>query len=457
MTVKKWREYEKGMRETVERVEAGEGELPNYLICPLSRHSSLPELKSFVSIFKPHTLYPLTIISDSTTPCRDYLALSSLFSNDLAPGGTEQLLAEAKEYTKKLVSSRSAPRLSPLDASTMDIGEDNLGYFVESGAGGRMMEGNIEGGVDVVKLVEKWARVEVDEVERPAEKLPKRPRREELPLPTISTFAPALRIERGSSPSPPLAKRRQQQQNPPTPHSHRFLVPATLSSPQAQGLLPSAVIHSQNTSRSLRELNSASAINGHPLPPLTKASSFKQAATAGCSSSNRQEKVVTFQSPTRSSLSTSVSSPGVLGIPNTSSGGYGSPELFMPPPSPVVSIRGEAAPVPVNFLRSPSQSRRNKKKKRESVYEAPVGSKKEEELILAGNFVRKCEGRYMKNKETGKREIIDIRYNRKDPMWVWAYGARSQKGRMRAEWEIEFEKQWKEEELESAEVGKVVS
>jgi hypothetical protein len=129
---------------------------------PLARHSSLPELRKFVSVFKPRTLYPLTILNDSRQhPCRDYRSLPFLFSDCLAPGGVEQLTQEAETYTLQLVASRAAPHTQPLDQSSMEYDQEHIAYFTNTSIDKAGL--NVEGGEEIAELVEVWARLERDD------------------------------------------------------------------------------------------------------------------------------------------------------------------------------------------------------------------------------------------------------------------------------------------------------
>lgn len=127
-------------------------------IVPLARHSSLPELQRFVSVFKPRTLYPLTIIDDRQRPGRDYLSLPALFADCLAPGGEQQLAAEAKAYVKSKIGSRPATTV-PL--SSADVVRDDLLYFVNAENDRSAL--NIEGGDAAIDLITMWTQMDIDE------------------------------------------------------------------------------------------------------------------------------------------------------------------------------------------------------------------------------------------------------------------------------------------------------
>ncbi|KAF9234158.1 hypothetical protein BU15DRAFT_79341 [Melanogaster broomeanus] len=58
------------------------GENVNSLLVPLSRHSPLPELMNFVSLFRPHRIIPNTL--DPALGCLDWGAMSRMFSGCLS-------------------------------------------------------------------------------------------------------------------------------------------------------------------------------------------------------------------------------------------------------------------------------------------------------------------------------------------------------------------------------------
>ncbi|KAH8924261.1 hypothetical protein BT69DRAFT_1241314 [Atractiella rhizophila] len=96
-----WRkEFQKKKQELEElRMRWRSGEIglswPDTLCCPLARHSTLPELRDLVRLFKPASLYPNTI--SSRLHYMDYEALPLLFKDCLAPGADLTLRRECAE------------------------------------------------------------------------------------------------------------------------------------------------------------------------------------------------------------------------------------------------------------------------------------------------------------------------------------------------------------------------
>ncbi|ORY88214.1 hypothetical protein BCR35DRAFT_312978 [Leucosporidium creatinivorum] len=183
----KWEQYKARLEETLElakaREERGEAagscessvdeasKRPNFLvrafallqmlrIVPLARHSTLPELQRFVALFKPRTLYPLTIIDSKSNPCRDYLAMPTLFADCLAPGGVEQLAKEAREHRDHVFATRRMSRRTQLDSSADDP-PDHLALFLNHQLDKSRL--NVEGGEEIAELVEVWSRPRKDE------------------------------------------------------------------------------------------------------------------------------------------------------------------------------------------------------------------------------------------------------------------------------------------------------
>ncbi|KAL8280594.1 hypothetical protein RQP46_006917 [Phenoliferia psychrophenolica] len=431
MTRKRWETYKKAMDEKVKErsvQEQGDGKkrphspeelLPNYLIVPLARHSSLPELQALVSLFKPRTLYPLTITDDSRTPCRDYLALSSLFASHLAPGGASQLDSEAKAYTKTLVAHRARPRssLSPADASTLDMGENNLGYFVQTLSPAFLM--NIEGGDDVAKDVEVWAR---DELPPPPLLSPskrssppaaaKRARPVEQPALPSSSFSPKKPLFLDGGPPPPVVDRLAHSTRPrPPPSPRTILVPATPSS-APNLLLPSPNIHPAPLMKPSRSV-------GSELAPALKQPRSSNA------SSRPEQRVVTFLSPARSSAASSSStSPHTqrhtTAAPSpplaTTSANLFSPELVLPPPSP---LRGPDPTSAIPLLTTTTTITTTKRSPH-MITSRPSAESRLDRRHRAGRIIRDIGGKLGPN-----RTIIPLK--RSDPMWEWAYGEKGRK------------------------------
>ncbi|PCH39848.1 hypothetical protein WOLCODRAFT_131092 [Wolfiporia cocos MD-104 SS10] len=81
MGVTSWELYTKEMREKIAR-----GELVSHLLVPLSRHSPLPELRAFVSLFKPKRVVPNTL--DPALKGLDWACIEQMFEGCLAPQDT---------------------------------------------------------------------------------------------------------------------------------------------------------------------------------------------------------------------------------------------------------------------------------------------------------------------------------------------------------------------------------
>ncbi|GAA5898232.1 hypothetical protein JCM5296_001191 [Sporobolomyces johnsonii] len=167
----RWRERQEGGGGDVDGKEKGkkrkapgddDGGLPRNLIVPLARHSTLPELQRFVALFRPQTLYPLTIADDRQHPARDYCSLPTLFSSHLAPGGVSRLRAESNAYRKMLVASKARPWSQAVDPSSadQDIDEEVGQWFAEPEWVREMTKKglNIEGGEEVVEEVIEWVK-----------------------------------------------------------------------------------------------------------------------------------------------------------------------------------------------------------------------------------------------------------------------------------------------------------
>lgn len=131
-------------------------------LVPLARHSTLPELQRFVAIFRPHTLYPLTIsTADLRQPARDYLSMPSLFSAQVADGGAARLKREAREYVKAWKQTRRVV----VTSSPEDAIEDNEGglCLVVEGKWEQEMRRrglNLEGGKEAIEEYLKWGAPE---------------------------------------------------------------------------------------------------------------------------------------------------------------------------------------------------------------------------------------------------------------------------------------------------------
>ena len=75
--------------------EGRQAEWPACILAPLARHSTLPELRNLVKLFRPKTITPNNVGVDG------YWMVSKLFQGCLAPGGEERVAYEAEaKYTR---------------------------------------------------------------------------------------------------------------------------------------------------------------------------------------------------------------------------------------------------------------------------------------------------------------------------------------------------------------------
>ncbi|GAA6043928.1 hypothetical protein JCM8097_000903 [Rhodosporidiobolus ruineniae] len=173
----------KAMWPSEEREEEEDGGWPTSLIVPLARHSTLPELRRFVALFRPSTIVPLTLqVPTAQHPAYDYQQLPRLFQGCLAEGGEARIAREAERHKRDVVREmkrRGAPGGgAPSSAGQAQVqeGEEeaDLGGLVEP-AYVKALERkgmNIEGGPEVVREMMGWcARLE------PGMKSPEQPRK----------------------------------------------------------------------------------------------------------------------------------------------------------------------------------------------------------------------------------------------------------------------------------------
>ncbi|KZT67300.1 hypothetical protein DAEQUDRAFT_751801 [Daedalea quercina L-15889] len=111
------------------------GEVVNHLLVPLSRHSPLPELRTFVSMFKPKELIPNTL--DPALKGLDWACMSEMFSGCLASDSTIVLKAE-------------------IDCSRVDVREMVHELLSDAEAGEDVAIKNLEGD-GARELAERWA------------------------------------------------------------------------------------------------------------------------------------------------------------------------------------------------------------------------------------------------------------------------------------------------------------
>ncbi|EJF63258.1 hypothetical protein DICSQDRAFT_160484 [Dichomitus squalens LYAD-421 SS1] len=127
MDVNSWQRYLQETREQLQR-----GKQVNVLLVPLARHSTLPELRNLVSLFKPRRVVPNTL--DPTLKGLDAACIQKMFAG---------CLAEASPSTHESVAP-SASELSELDAAMRGGEGEDVAFQNLEGDGAR-------------EIAEKWA------------------------------------------------------------------------------------------------------------------------------------------------------------------------------------------------------------------------------------------------------------------------------------------------------------
>ncbi|KAI0712393.1 hypothetical protein C8Q76DRAFT_857903 [Earliella scabrosa] len=129
MDVASWERY---LANTGEQLRAGK--LPNILLVPLARHSPLPELRKFVSLFKPRRVVPNTL--DPTLKGLDAACMQNMFAGCLA----EDVSPDSS------VTSPAPTDLRELDTAFRDGGDADQDVAFK----------NLEG-EGAKEIAEKWA------------------------------------------------------------------------------------------------------------------------------------------------------------------------------------------------------------------------------------------------------------------------------------------------------------
>ncbi|KAK4057388.1 hypothetical protein OIO90_001457 [Microbotryomycetes sp. JL221] len=185
MPVWQWQGYKKKLDQTLELVDRkNEGEkltaeeealavLPDYLITPLARHSTLPELQRLVEIFRPKTLYPLTMDVKPGEPCVLYPALASCFPHQLDEDARNRLAQEGLQYRQQhlqyghidqvKLSFEAAEILAMQDLQELS---EIHGYIVDRKNQNRLLSAatiNVEGSSEVVKTINSWLTIKKGE------------------------------------------------------------------------------------------------------------------------------------------------------------------------------------------------------------------------------------------------------------------------------------------------------
>ncbi|KAH9936509.1 uncharacterized protein B0H18DRAFT_1206791 [Fomitopsis serialis] len=125
-----WELYVKDTREKIQS-----GEVINHLLVPLSRHSPLPELRAFVSLFKPKELIPNTL--DPALKGLDWACMPEMFSGCLSSESSTAFRPEA-------------------DCYSVDMREMAHELFSDEDAGADVALKNLEGD-GARELADRWA------------------------------------------------------------------------------------------------------------------------------------------------------------------------------------------------------------------------------------------------------------------------------------------------------------
>ncbi|BGP51194.1 hypothetical protein JCM10450v2_007123 [Rhodotorula kratochvilovae] len=336
--IARWREREererdrrgKGKKHALDEAEVEDAELPCALIVPLARHSSLPELRSLVALFRPRTLYPLTCTDDDpVSPAHQYISLPSLFGSLLTPGGDAQLRVEAEGYRRQVLARRCGRGrvVEPSSPTPADEADDLVEpqWVTEMSKKGL----NIEGGWDVLDEVVAWVQ-RLAKGERAPSASPKKRRREDIPprkevlelsdseddglpgrLPASSLDVP---------PAPPVKPARQLSygaSSPPRVHARPSELHLSGVAPYPPGQLPSPFL----AAASLPSSDSTRDITPELLPPPVASTSHLPSTAAP-----PPRKSVSFASPSRR-----LGSRAAAAVPSASSAAADA--AAMPPPA----------------------------------------------------------------------------------------------------------------------------
>ncbi|KAF8526751.1 beta-lactamase-like protein [Gautieria morchelliformis] len=115
----KWVDYFRKTRVSIQR-----GEHVSNLLCPLSRHSSLPELQAFVKLFKPKLVVPNSLNPELAN--FDWGCMPRMFGDCLADGGQAAMIAHLRSaYIDTHCLDYAAPT-SDIDSLEISAEIDNL-------------------------------------------------------------------------------------------------------------------------------------------------------------------------------------------------------------------------------------------------------------------------------------------------------------------------------------------
>ncbi|KAM0786929.1 hypothetical protein ACM66B_002351 [Microbotryomycetes sp. NB124-2] len=226
MPVWQWKEYKARMDEVVQlcrRKAQGEelrseedalAVMPDYLITPLARHSTLPELQRLVDIFRPRTLYPLTMDVKPGEHCALYPALAGCFRNQLDEAALSRLQQEGADYQQAHISSLGWREQMKLEIERQWLeeynnSEDQLktvhGVLEEQKDRNRLYSAatlNVEGRPEAIATINSWLLIKKGERFPPIS--PVQARRSQL---GVTRQGSAVSMSTSGDKSPPIKAR----------------------------------------------------------------------------------------------------------------------------------------------------------------------------------------------------------------------------------------------------------
>ncbi|KGB77315.1 hypothetical protein CNBG_3153 [Cryptococcus deuterogattii R265] len=117
-----WDSRRQGFMETLFKAARKGGPWPFNIDIPISRHSTLPELRSLVKLFKPLALTPNTVASYAKG--LDYYLLPDLFEDCLSPGVHDRIIAERDHYLGQMYGKWYSEGLNKLRRQGFDVYPD---------------------------------------------------------------------------------------------------------------------------------------------------------------------------------------------------------------------------------------------------------------------------------------------------------------------------------------------
>ncbi|ORX34745.1 beta-lactamase-like protein [Kockovaella imperatae] len=112
--------FKQDIRKQVDDASRGEYEWPKTLMCPVARHSPLPELQALVKLFKPRSLSPNTL--QAMPSGLEYFALPELLGHCLTPTAAKQLERERDQW----YAGRRMPGITMLDTIPFRRGDADV-------------------------------------------------------------------------------------------------------------------------------------------------------------------------------------------------------------------------------------------------------------------------------------------------------------------------------------------